>query len=87
MACGSEEDCGVDAEGAEIAKRKADTISVMPEQKPSISRENGLDIQSVHCSNCGKLLLEAFGEVKKICPKCKTENHVVVTSKGIINLK
>jgi phage FluMu protein Com len=32
------------------------------------------------------LLLEASGEVKKICPKCKTENHVVTTSQGIIQL-
>jgi len=35
---------------------------------------------------CGKLLLEANGEVKKICPKCKKEIHVVVTSKGIFNI-
>jgi len=43
-------------------------------------------MQEIRCSNCGKLLLEATGEVKKICPKCRTVNHVVVTTKGIINL-
>jgi phage FluMu protein Com len=40
----------------------------------------------IRCKTCGKLLLEASGEVKKICPKCKTENHVVTTSQGIIQL-
>lgn len=44
-------------------------------------------METVKCLTCGKVLLEAYGEVRKICPKCKTENHVVVTSKGIINLK
>ncbi len=44
-------------------------------------------MQEVRCLQCNKLLLEANGEVKKICPKCKTEIHVVVTSTGIINLK
>ena len=43
-------------------------------------------MQEIRCQNCNKLLLEATGEVKKICPKCKTVNHVVVTSAGIIKL-
>jgi phage FluMu protein Com len=42
-------------------------------------------MQEIYCE-CGKLLLEASGEVKKICPKCRKVIHVVVTSKGIINL-
>jgi len=45
-----------------------------------------IELQKVKCVSCGKLLLEAIGEVKKICPKCKAVTHVVVTSKGIINL-
>jgi phage FluMu protein Com len=43
-------------------------------------------MQEIRCPTCGKLLLEAVGEVKKICPKCKTVVHVVVTSQGTINL-
>ena len=43
-------------------------------------------MQEIRCRTCGKLLLEASGEVKKICPKCKTVNHVVVTSQGVIQL-
>jgi phage FluMu protein Com len=44
------------------------------------------NLQVIKCTNCGKVLLEASGEVKKICPKCKEINHVVTTSKGVINL-
>ncbi len=46
-------------------------------------------LQTIKCTNpaCnGKILCEANGEVKKICPKCGLTTHVVVTSKGIINL-
>lgn len=46
-----------------------------------------ITMKEVHCTNCGKVLLEANGEVRKKCPKCKEWTHVVVTSKGIINLK
>lgn len=44
-------------------------------------------ITEIRCPNCNKLLLEANGEVKKTCPKCKEIIHIVTTSKGIINLK
>jgi phage FluMu protein Com len=43
-------------------------------------------LEIIKCTTCGKTLCEAAGEVKKICPKCKNTTHVVVTSKGIINL-
>jgi phage FluMu protein Com len=43
------------------------------------------NLQKINCKNCGKLLLEAGGEVKKICPKCKTMNHFIVTSFGVID--
>ena len=43
-------------------------------------------MQLIKCTSCNKTLLEANGEVKKICPNCKNTTHVVVTSKGIINL-
>jgi len=46
-------------------------------------------LQVIKCTNpaCdGKILLEAQGEVKKKCPKCKEYTHVVTTSKGIIDL-
>jgi phage FluMu protein Com len=45
-----------------------------------------MELQTVKCVHCGKTLLEASGEVKKICPKCGQVTHVVVTSKGIIDL-
>lgn len=41
----------------------------------------------VRCVHCNKLLLEAFGEVKKICPNCKKITHIVVTTCGIIDLE
>lgn len=62
-------------------------MSTMSERIISLSNGGTPGLQAIRCSNCSKILLEATGEVKKICPKCKTENHVVVTSKGIINLK
>ena len=43
-------------------------------------------LEIIKCTTCGKTLLEASGEVNKICPKCKNVTHVVVTSKGIIDL-
>ena len=45
-----------------------------------------MSLAIIKCQNCGKTLCEANGEVKKICPRCKEITHVVVTSKGIINL-
>lgn len=45
-----------------------------------------MELRKIKCQNCGKVLCEANGEVKKICPKCKETTHLVVTSKGIINL-
>jgi phage FluMu protein Com len=45
-----------------------------------------LSLAIIKCQTCGKTLCEAIGEVKKICPRCKEITHVVVTSKGIINL-
>jgi len=47
-------------------------------------------MQEVRCKTpeCrNKVLCEANGEVKKICPKCKQTIHVVVTSVGVIDLK
>jgi len=43
-------------------------------------------MQEIRCLNCGKVLCEAAGEVRKICPRCKEVTHVVVTSTGVINL-
>ena len=43
-------------------------------------------MQVIKCLTCGKTLCEAAGEIKKICPRCKQITHVVVTSKGVINL-
>lgn len=43
-------------------------------------------MEEIKCTKCGKLLCEANGEVRKICPRCKEVVHVVVTNKGIINL-
>ena len=44
-------------------------------------------MQEVRCPNCNKFICESFGEVKRDeCPRCKKPIHVVVTTKGIINL-
>jgi phage FluMu protein Com len=48
--------------------------------------EGGDSVEEVRCPKCNKLLIEASGEVRKICPRCKTIIHIVTTSKGIINL-
>jgi phage FluMu protein Com len=45
-----------------------------------------MELKPIKCTHCKKMLLEANGEVKKICPSCKKITHVVVTSVGIINL-
>jgi phage FluMu protein Com len=51
------------------------------------SSSNESTMQTIKCTSCGKVLLEAAsGEIKKICPKCGTVVYVVVTSKGIIDL-
>jgi NADH pyrophosphatase NudC (nudix superfamily) len=42
------------------------------------------NLQVIKCSNCGKVLLEANGEVRKICPKCKTVMHCMTTPFGIV---
>lgn len=44
-------------------------------------------LTQIRCTHCHKLLLEASGEVKKICPNCKKTTHVVVTSCGIVDLE
>lgn len=44
------------------------------------------ELHIIKCQNCGKVLCEASGEVKKICPKCKAVTHVVVTSLGIYSI-
>jgi phage FluMu protein Com len=56
---------------------------------PANQKRYDMQLQTIKCTNplCdGKVLLEAIGEVKKICPKCGKVTHVVVTSKGIIDL-
>jgi phage FluMu protein Com len=46
-----------------------------------------MELQKINCPSCKKLLCEANGEIKKVCPRCKTVVHVVTTSKGVIELK
>ncbi len=41
------------------------------------------ELKTIKCQNCGKVLLEASGELKKICPKCKTMNHVIINDLGM----
>lgn len=43
-------------------------------------------MQEVRCPYCNKFICESSGEVKRECERCKKQVHVVVTSKGIINL-
>lgn len=43
-----------------------------------------MNLQVVRCTNCGKVLCEANGEVKKICPKCKTVIHCITTPYGVV---
>lgn len=46
-----------------------------------------MELQKIKCPSCGKTLLEAYsGEIVKHCPRCGADVHVVVTSKGIIDL-
>ena len=47
-----------------------------------------MQLQTIKCTNplCGKTLGEASGEYKRLCPKCGLVTHVVVTTKGIIDL-
>lgn len=45
-----------------------------------------MELQTIRCTSCGKKLLEAIGEVRKICPKCGFVVHVIITSKGVIDL-
>lgn len=40
----------------------------------------------VRCPKCNKFICNAVGEVERDCERCKEIVHVVVTSKGIINL-
>ncbi len=44
-----------------------------------------LEIRCTH-PNCNQFIVESGGEVKRECPKCKRKIHVVVTTKGIIDL-
>lgn len=44
------------------------------------------ELQIVTCKSCGKVLCEANGEVKKICPKCKTMNHVITNNSGVFHI-
>jgi phage FluMu protein Com len=41
-------------------------------------------MEIIKCKYCGKTLLEASGEGKKICKTCKKNNHFVATSIGVI---
>ncbi len=45
-----------------------------------------MQLQPVKCENCGKLLCEASGEVRKKCPACKKITHIVATSEGIFSV-
>jgi len=45
------------------------------------------ELHIIKCQNCGKVLLEAEGEGKKICPKCKETTHYVATTKGVFYFK
>jgi len=43
-------------------------------------------MQEVRCPYCNTFIIESAGEVRRQCPKCKKKIHLVVTSKGIIDL-
>ena len=46
-----------------------------------------MELQKIKCTSCGKTLLEAYSdEIIKHCPRCGADVHVVVASKGVINL-
>ena len=46
-----------------------------------------MELQKIKCTSCGKTLLEAYsGEIIKHCPRCGADVHVVVASKGVIDL-
>jgi hypothetical protein len=42
------------------------------------------ELQKIRCQKCNKLLLEAIGEGKKICPKCGTENYYISGNFGVM---
>ncbi len=44
-------------------------------------------MQDIRCQNCNKKLLEAEGEGKKICPRCKEMTHYVSTTEGVFHFK
>lgn len=44
-------------------------------------------MQDIRCQKCNKKLLEAEGEGKKICPKCKELTHYVATTEGVFYFK
>jgi phage FluMu protein Com len=45
------------------------------------------ELKKIRCIYCKKVLEEAlYGEIRKKCPYCGRYNHLVVTSKGIIDL-
>jgi phage FluMu protein Com len=46
-----------------------------------------MELQKIRCPSCGNLLLKSFyGEIEIPCDRCKKMVHVIVTSKGIIDL-
>lgn len=44
-------------------------------------------MQDIRCQNCNKMLLEAEGEGKKKCPRCKEMTHYVATTEGVFYFK
>jgi phage FluMu protein Com len=45
-----------------------------------------MQLQTIKCTKCGKALTRAIGEVEMPCKRCGFMVHVIVTSKGIIDL-
>jgi len=45
-----------------------------------------MQLQTINCTSCGKLLTKAIGEVELPCGRCGAMVHVVVTTKGVIDL-
>lgn len=60
--------------------------SIKSRRASSKGSEILMELQKIKCQNCGKVLCEANGEIKKICPKCKKTTHVIVTSFGVYSI-
>jgi phage FluMu protein Com len=45
-----------------------------------------MQLQEIRCTSCGKVLTKAIGEIEIPCRRCGTMVHVVVTSRGIMDL-